>query len=169
MYRRVFLLMGLAIVAVVCNHAAGWGYTAMFWWTDRYRPVTVPNFDQTGTLPYYGLLLLKQLTLFSVPASSSSRASSFLTPLRGRKSGFGWKTGKGPDPRSVAAISRLVGCSYLSSMRPEGSAVQPRRVSPTAGVRECLPGLLVHTRYLPVVSAVALARPQSQRHAGGRC
>ena len=68
MSRNLLYLYGLAILAVVSNHAAGWGYTAMFWWTHRYRPVTVPNFDRVGTLPYYGLLIIKQLSVFSVPA-----------------------------------------------------------------------------------------------------
>jgi len=68
MTRRVFLLNGLAILAVVCNHAGAWGYTAMFWWTDSYRPVTTPNFDQFGSPAYYGLLVVRQLAVFAVPA-----------------------------------------------------------------------------------------------------
>lgn len=67
MNRKLFLLNGLAILAVVCNHAAGWGITAMFWWTHRYRDVIVPNYDQLGSSGYWLLVLLKQLTVFSVP------------------------------------------------------------------------------------------------------
>lgn len=67
--RRLLLLSGLGIVAVVANHAAGWGDVAMFWWTDQYRPgVTVPNFDQLGSPAYYFLTLLWTLSVFSVPA-----------------------------------------------------------------------------------------------------
>ena len=67
--RRLPVLRGLAILAVVCNHAVGWGYIAMFWWTPRYRDVvSVPNYDRLGSLPYYGLLVVQQLALFSVPA-----------------------------------------------------------------------------------------------------
>lgn len=69
MRRQIPLLRGLAILAVVCNHATGWGYTAMFWWTDRYRTVgSLPNYDQQGSLSYYGLVVIQQLALFSVPA-----------------------------------------------------------------------------------------------------
>ena len=40
----------------------------MFWWTDRYSPVSIPNYDQLGSPPYYIFLIIKQLTVFSVPA-----------------------------------------------------------------------------------------------------
>ena len=66
--RSFIALNGIAILAVVANHAASWGYTAMFWWTDSYRPVAVPNYDQMGSMPYYLLLFFKQITVFSVPA-----------------------------------------------------------------------------------------------------
>jgi peptidoglycan/LPS O-acetylase OafA/YrhL len=66
--RRLFLLNGLAIIAVVINHAAGWGYTDLIWWAHRYLPVDVPYNAVIGSLPYYALLLLKQLTVFAVPA-----------------------------------------------------------------------------------------------------
>jgi len=67
--RQIPLLRGLSILAVVCNHAAGWGFIAMFWWTNLYRQVdAVPNYDQLGSLPYYGLVAIQQLALFSVPA-----------------------------------------------------------------------------------------------------
>lgn len=68
MRRRIPLLRGWAILAVVCHHATGWGFIAMFWWVHRYRPATPPNYDQLGTLPYYVLTTLNQLALFSVPA-----------------------------------------------------------------------------------------------------
>jgi peptidoglycan/LPS O-acetylase OafA/YrhL len=88
--KRLLLLNGLAILAVVCNHAAAWGYTAMFWWADRYRPVTAPNFDQIGTLPYYGLLAIQQLAVFSVPAFLF--VSGFFVSYAARaKSALSWK------------------------------------------------------------------------------
>jgi peptidoglycan/LPS O-acetylase OafA/YrhL len=59
---------GLAIISVILFHAAGWGYTAMFAWTPRYLPVTAPNFDQVGTLPYYVFRLIDQAVVFSIPA-----------------------------------------------------------------------------------------------------
>jgi len=68
MTRKLSLLSGLAILAVVLNHASGWGFTAMIWWADQYRPVVTPCFDQLGSPAYYGLLVIGQLALFSVPA-----------------------------------------------------------------------------------------------------
>jgi fucose 4-O-acetylase-like acetyltransferase len=68
MVRRLYPLTGLAIIAVVLNHSAGWGFTDMFWWVNRYTSLTSPNFDKIGSLSYYFLVLLKQITTFSVPA-----------------------------------------------------------------------------------------------------
>ncbi len=68
MIRRLLLLNGLAIVGVALNHTIGWGYVAMFWWTDRYRPVAVPDFSQMGGLSYWGLRFFEQLLMFSIPA-----------------------------------------------------------------------------------------------------
>jgi len=68
MYKRLLALNGLAIIAVVINHSTGWGEVAMFWWTHRYRPVAVPNFDALGTPAYYVTILLQLLTTFAVPA-----------------------------------------------------------------------------------------------------
>ena len=68
MTRKLSLLSGLAILAVVLNHASGWGFTAMIWWADQYRPVATPCFDQLGSAEYFGLLAIGQLALFSVPA-----------------------------------------------------------------------------------------------------
>jgi len=66
--KRIPLLRGWAILAVVCHHAANCGFLAMFWWVHRYRPVTPPNYDQVGTIPYYILAVVNQAALFSVPA-----------------------------------------------------------------------------------------------------
>lgn len=68
MTKRIFLLNGLAIVALIINHAASWGYCAMFFWTDPTQPTAAPNYTQVGSLPYYALLLPHQLTVFTVPA-----------------------------------------------------------------------------------------------------
>ncbi|MCC6190120.1 MAG: acyltransferase [Anaerolineales bacterium] len=68
MARRLLLLNGLAIVGVVLNHSAAWVFIAMFWWTDRYRLVTVPDFDKIGSLAYYSLRIVEQVIAFSVPA-----------------------------------------------------------------------------------------------------
>jgi probable poly-beta-1,6-N-acetyl-D-glucosamine export protein len=90
MSRRLLLLNGLAILAVVCNHAAGWGYTAMFWWTDRYQNVAVPNFDQMGSAAYYALLLVKQLTVFSVPAFLFVSGFFIVYAARGNRGTLSW-------------------------------------------------------------------------------
>lgn len=68
MIKRLMLLNGLAILGVVCAHAAQWVWIAMFWWTDRYRAVTVPNYDQIGSLSYYGVVTLQKLGVFAIPA-----------------------------------------------------------------------------------------------------
>lgn len=68
MVKRLLLLNGIAILAVVCNHAAGWGYIAMFRWADRYQSIPVPNYDQINSLSYYLLVATKCLTPFAVPA-----------------------------------------------------------------------------------------------------
>ena len=68
MVKRLLILNGLAILGAVLYHATGWGFTAMFWWTDQYRAVTVPNFDQIGGAGYYFLRILEQLVSFSIPA-----------------------------------------------------------------------------------------------------
>ena len=63
MGRRLPLLNGFAILAVVSSHATGWGYMAMVWWADRYRPVEVPNFDQLYTPSYYALVAIQGNTI----------------------------------------------------------------------------------------------------------
>jgi len=92
MRKHVPLLRGLAILAVVCNHATGWGYTAMFWWTHRYRQVSsLPNYDQLGSLPYYGLVVIQQLALFSVPAFLFISGYFVAYAARGDSPALSWK------------------------------------------------------------------------------
>ena len=68
MIRRLLLLNGFAAIGAVLYHATGWGYTAMFWWTDRYLPVDVPDFSQLGSVAYFSLRLVEQLIIFSIPS-----------------------------------------------------------------------------------------------------
>jgi peptidoglycan/LPS O-acetylase OafA/YrhL len=68
MIRRLLVLNGLAVLGVVLYHATGWGFIAMFWWTHRYMPVSVPNFDQMGNPAYYSLRFIEQLITYSIPA-----------------------------------------------------------------------------------------------------
>lgn len=67
MVRRLLSLNGLATLGVVLYHATGWGFTAMFWWTNHYQAVDVPNFDQMGGAGYYFLRVIEQLVIFSIP------------------------------------------------------------------------------------------------------
>ncbi|MCC6456198.1 MAG: acyltransferase [Caldilineaceae bacterium] len=67
MIKRLLQLNGLAAMAAILYHAAGWGFVAMFWWANQYRPVTVPNFDQLGTPTYYSLRMIEQIITSGVP------------------------------------------------------------------------------------------------------
>jgi surface polysaccharide O-acyltransferase-like enzyme len=68
MTRRLLLLNGMAALAAVIYHSLGWGFTSMFWWTDRYQPTVVPDFSQLGTPTYYVLRVVEQLVCFGLPA-----------------------------------------------------------------------------------------------------
>lgn len=92
MFKRVFLLNGLAIVAVVCNHASSWGEMAMFWWADRWRSVSVPIFDMDATLPYYFLLAERKLAVFGVPAFLFFSGFFLSYASAGKTSSLSWKT-----------------------------------------------------------------------------
>lgn len=89
--RQLFLLNGLAIFAVVCNHAAHKGFLPMFWWTDRYIPgATVPNYDQYGSLSYYALIAIIKLTFFAIPAFLFVSGFFIAYTSRGRQSALSW-------------------------------------------------------------------------------
>jgi len=68
MVKKLLYLNGLAALGAVLYHASGWGFIAMFWWTDRYRPVSVPNFDQMNSLSYFSLRFVEQFIIFAIPA-----------------------------------------------------------------------------------------------------
>lgn len=68
MSKRLLWLNGIAIIAVAAHHAAAYSLQAMFLWTDRYLPVTVPNYDQIGSFNYYVLMLIRLLLPFAGPA-----------------------------------------------------------------------------------------------------
>jgi peptidoglycan/LPS O-acetylase OafA/YrhL len=83
--------MGLAVLCVVLYHASGWGFVAMFWWTDRYLPVSVPNFDQMGSASYYALRAIEQLIIFAIPffLFVSGYFLAFATPRNRATIGWG--------------------------------------------------------------------------------
>ena len=90
MVRKLPYLSGLAVIAVVLNHALGWGFTAMFWWTHRYKPVTSPNFDQAQSISYFVLRTFEQLVIFAVPAFLFI-SGFFIVLVLNRKTGeSGW-------------------------------------------------------------------------------
>jgi hypothetical protein len=68
MTKRLLLLNGLAVLLVPIHHATAYGLQALFQWTHLYRPVSVPNYDQLGTWPYYIILVTRQLDAFAIPA-----------------------------------------------------------------------------------------------------
>lgn len=90
MTRRLLLLNGLAVIGAVVYHATGWGFTALFWWTDRYQPVAVPDFSQLGGPTYYGLRALEQLVTVSVPAFLFV-SGYFVAFAVGREPRLGWR------------------------------------------------------------------------------
>lgn len=67
MISRLLLLNGIAIVNVILFHATGFGFTAMFSWAHRYRPVTSPNYDAIGTPAYFALRAIEQYAAFTIP------------------------------------------------------------------------------------------------------
>lgn len=91
MIRRLYYLNGLGILAVVVNHAAGWGQIALFLWVHRYLPVASPNWDKLGSLTYYILLTIRQLCVFAVPAFLFVSGFFVSYAARGTKNSLTWK------------------------------------------------------------------------------
>lgn len=85
------MLRGLAILAVVSNHAVARGFIAMFWWVHRYRPVLSPNYDQVGTWPYYILVAIQQLAQFCIPAFLFISGFFVAYAARGNPPTLSWK------------------------------------------------------------------------------
>jgi len=90
MSRKLLLLNGLAIISIPFQHATAYGLQAMFFWTDRYLPVAVPNFDKLGTLPYYMTNIIRQLSFFSVPAFLFISGYFIAFLAKGEKSEVTW-------------------------------------------------------------------------------
>jgi peptidoglycan/LPS O-acetylase OafA/YrhL len=67
MIKRLLYLNGLAVITVILYHSAAWGFVGMFFWTDRYRPVSVPNFDLIGSPSYFALRTIEQLIIYGIP------------------------------------------------------------------------------------------------------
>jgi peptidoglycan/LPS O-acetylase OafA/YrhL len=91
MTKRLLLLNGLAALMVVINHAASYGLNAMFFWTDRYRDVTVPNFDQYGSIFYYVLFIAHEIAEFAIPAFLFVSGYFVAFAARTSKTGISWE------------------------------------------------------------------------------
>lgn len=152
--RQFPLLNGLAILGVVCHHAAGWGYTAMFWWADRYRAVSVPNFDQVGTLPYYALRTIQQITIFAVP-SFLFMSGFFISYIgRGNRATVSWKP--------VVARLKFILIPYLiwSVVIFAGNGLQGIRYSPVKCLWQLVSGSAVPAYwYVPLLFQFYLLSP----------
>ncbi len=96
MIKKLLTINGLAILGAVLYHAAGWGFISMFWWTDQYRLVQVPNFDQLGSFSYFGLRLIEQVIIFAIPVFLFV-SGYFIT----------FATGKDPAPKWSWIFTRL--------------------------------------------------------------
>ncbi|GIK43474.1 MAG: hypothetical protein BroJett011_73070 [Chloroflexota bacterium] len=92
MTQRLLLLNGLAIFAVVCNHAATWGHAALFWWIyGIVDEVSKPNYEHLGTFSYYALLLISKFTIFAVPSFLFVTGFFIAYTARGTQSTLTWK------------------------------------------------------------------------------
>lgn len=93
MARRFLQLNGIAVVCAVITHALGWGYTTLFWWTDRYQAASaaLPDFSQLGSPTYYALRIVEQYVSFGVPAFLF--VSGYFAAFASARSGkLGWGT-----------------------------------------------------------------------------
>jgi peptidoglycan/LPS O-acetylase OafA/YrhL len=91
MVKRLLLLNGLAVLGAVVHHAVSWDLTAMFFWTDRYLPVSVPNFDQIWGLRYIILRLLDQLAVPGVFAFLVVSGYFIAVAAGNRQRTLGWR------------------------------------------------------------------------------
>lgn len=91
MIKRLLYLNGLAVLTVILYHSSAWGFIAMFFWTDQYRPVDVPNFDQLGSLPYFALRGIEQLIIYGIPAFLFVSGFFIAISTRRTETTIGWK------------------------------------------------------------------------------
>ncbi|MGE0461431.1 MAG: acyltransferase family protein [Vicinamibacterales bacterium] len=105
MVNRLLLLNGLSIVNVLLFHATGFGFTAMFSWAHRYRPVTSPNYDAVGSASYWVMRLIEQYAVFTIPAFLFV-SGFFVSVLAGRSR-------SGITASSVLARIRALAPPYL--------------------------------------------------------
>jgi len=104
MVNRLLLLNGIAIINVILFHATGFGFTAMFSWAHRYRPVTSPNYDAIGTAAYYAMRAIEQYAAFTIPTFLFV-SGFFISVLAGRT--------RGVSAGAVTARIRALAVPYL--------------------------------------------------------
>lgn len=93
MTKRLLLLGGISILAVVLNHAAGYGQIALFLWADSYLPVSVPYWAALGSLMHWILIAVRSIAAFAVPAFLFISGFFSVYMLRGNVSiSHQWKT-----------------------------------------------------------------------------
>lgn len=90
MSRALLFLNGLAIILVPVHHATAYGLQAMFLWTDRYRDVAVPNYDQLHSFAYYATIIVRQLDAFVVPAFLFISGYFVVALARGKEARLTW-------------------------------------------------------------------------------
>lgn len=91
MTRRVSLLMGVAILAVVLTHAASRGQIALIEWHASYSTAAVSQAELLDTPAYWVLAVIRQLTSFAVPAFLFCSGFFVSYAARGPKGKFTWK------------------------------------------------------------------------------
>jgi surface polysaccharide O-acyltransferase-like enzyme len=153
MASRLLTLNGVAILGVILFHATGFGFTAMFSWAHRYRPVMSPNYDEIGTLTYYALRLVEQFVVFSIPAFLFV-SGFFVSVLAGRRARV--------DPRAIVARIRSLLPPYLlwSLVVLAAAAVQGRILPPARYVALIATGATgPNYYYVPLLIQLYLVAP----------
>jgi len=153
--KRLFLLGGVAILAVVLNHAAGYGQIALFLWADRYTPVSVPYWDALGSLPNYALIALRSIGAFAVPAFLF--ISGFFSAYIGRG-------GSSTDHKWKAVFMRVRGLAipyvFWSIVIFVGDAFQGTTYAPLEYVAKLLTtGASGHLYFVPLLCSCYLLSP----------
>ncbi len=152
MSSQLLALSGLSILAVVVNHAGGWGYYTLFWW--REGELTVPNYDQVGTWFYYYLVALKQLTAFAVPSFLFISAFFVAYAARGSQSTLTWQMAL---KRVTGLMVPYVIWSILISV---GNFLVGVRYSPWESLTRIITGqVAVGYFYLPLLCQLYLLSP----------
>lgn len=153
MARRLLLLNGISALGAVIYHASGWGYTSLFWWTDRYAPVAVPDFSQMGGVSYYALRIAEQLIVFAVPAFLFV-SGYFVAFASGRNPAMGWPLISG---RLKTLLPPYIFWTVLivSARGLEGHAVTPAVYAEQIAFGQAAPPFY----YVPVLIQLYLLAP----------